>query len=346
MLEIEGIEQTKSLTLGLPQGSVLSPILFNTFIDDIVEAFPRECQRNILLYADDIVLYSKSANIVTKMLEIIENHSKENRYRLNPRKCYYMASNIIDFKIYEEPVTKIPKIKYMGYWFNQKNCDLRENIKSAKKKVYINLRTYFKMQKEQAMCLKQAITYYKTYIRTHLDYLAKILCSSKEFIACAEIIQKKTIKRMFGLNQRMPTKFLYAIVNIETYELRNKLLARNICIKTENLADEYLFKEIYSSNNTKTLKFIKDSQSAFPKTLSNRKINIEFIRSNIFNALGFQVEPMNIMETLDRWKALAGECNKCTNELGDETNDETMRKAILATLTNYRRIKTKGTSQP
>ena len=43
---------------GIPQGSVLSPILFIAFINDIV----REIQSNIKIFADDTTLYNSVNN--------------------------------------------------------------------------------------------------------------------------------------------------------------------------------------------------------------------------------------------------------------------------------------------
>ena len=61
--------------LGLKQGCVLSPILFNLFIDDIKEIFNRQCDpvllfdtfMNHLLYADDLIMMSNSAEGFTNL---------------------------------------------------------------------------------------------------------------------------------------------------------------------------------------------------------------------------------------------------------------------------------------
>ena len=49
----------KSLSHGVPQGSILGPVLFNVYINDIVKF----AKRNILLYADDSVIFDSSDDI-------------------------------------------------------------------------------------------------------------------------------------------------------------------------------------------------------------------------------------------------------------------------------------------
>jgi len=47
---------------GTPQGSTLSPILFDIYLKDIEKHLHRDTR--ILLYADDIVIYSTSRSLV------------------------------------------------------------------------------------------------------------------------------------------------------------------------------------------------------------------------------------------------------------------------------------------
>ena len=49
----------KSLSHGVPQGSILGPLLFNVYINDIVKF----AKRNILLYADDSVIFDSLDDI-------------------------------------------------------------------------------------------------------------------------------------------------------------------------------------------------------------------------------------------------------------------------------------------
>ena len=69
----------------MKQGCVLSPILFNLFIDDIKEIFNRQCDpvllfdtfMNHLLYADDLIMMSNSAEGLQTCIDNLEEYCKK-----------------------------------------------------------------------------------------------------------------------------------------------------------------------------------------------------------------------------------------------------------------------------
>ena len=78
---------------GIPQGSSLGPLLFSIFINDIPQAFS-DCQ--ILLYADDTVVYTSGSNIfqIQSLLQLhfdyIQKWLSSNKLLLNKKKSYNM----------------------------------------------------------------------------------------------------------------------------------------------------------------------------------------------------------------------------------------------------------------
>ena len=76
---------------GVPQGSVLGPVLFILFVDDITKNLPGSAHAT--LYADDLAIWSsssdplKASSVVQSSLNVLETWSNLWRLPLNPKKC-------------------------------------------------------------------------------------------------------------------------------------------------------------------------------------------------------------------------------------------------------------------
>jgi len=73
---------------GVPQGSVLGPLLFLAYVNDIW----RNTEYNIRLFADDCIIYrkitdSKDIEKLQKDLNRLEEWAVENEMKINPDKC-------------------------------------------------------------------------------------------------------------------------------------------------------------------------------------------------------------------------------------------------------------------
>ena len=80
--------------IGVPQGSILGPLLFDIFLSDIYMFISKY---NLCNYADDNILYftGKDVNRIRRNLEtdfmVLHQWFHENHMTLNPGKCHYMV---------------------------------------------------------------------------------------------------------------------------------------------------------------------------------------------------------------------------------------------------------------
>jgi hypothetical protein len=76
---------------GLPQGSVLSPLLFLFYIDTVREVIPKGV--NVSMYADDLALYALhhqkevAQAAIQAAVDAVEQWSKNKKLKLNAAKC-------------------------------------------------------------------------------------------------------------------------------------------------------------------------------------------------------------------------------------------------------------------
>ena len=89
-------ESSKKATVdsGVPQGTVLGPLLFLVHINDL----PQSVTSQVRLFADDFLLYRKINNqqdyeLLQKDLTSLERWAEKWGMRFNPQKCYIMSIN-------------------------------------------------------------------------------------------------------------------------------------------------------------------------------------------------------------------------------------------------------------
>lgn len=87
---------SKLLTIntGVPQGSLISPLLFNIYIHKILLKVNRLDKGHA--YADDIVTASKSFDGLLNTINCIVEWSELNNMSLNRKKCGIFSSDLVD----------------------------------------------------------------------------------------------------------------------------------------------------------------------------------------------------------------------------------------------------------
>ena len=91
------------VTSGIPQGSVLGPVLFTIYINDM----PRETVCPIKLFADDAKIYHRVENTqdcqkIQEDLEKLQDWAKRWQLRFHPHKCtiLHVGANHPDYRYY------------------------------------------------------------------------------------------------------------------------------------------------------------------------------------------------------------------------------------------------------
>jgi hypothetical protein len=142
------VSSTKPINIGVPQGTILGPILFLIFVNDISN---HVLNSSINIYADDVVLYYSHNDItllrdsLQNSLNSVHNWYVRNKLSLSVEKCTSMLINYSKKKTVEpfrlmldgSVIDDLDNTKYLGLTIS-KNLQWQEHISQIAKKVNVN----------------------------------------------------------------------------------------------------------------------------------------------------------------------------------------------------------------
>ncbi len=114
------------VTSGVPQGSVLGPLLFIAYINDIWQGI----ESKIRLFADDCIIYREINNtndteILQADLDKLESWATTNEMILNPCKCKFIRfarsrkTDDVKYKLGNQDIPRTKCCKYLGIVLNE-----------------------------------------------------------------------------------------------------------------------------------------------------------------------------------------------------------------------------------
>ena len=161
----------QQVTSGIPQGSVLGPILFLIYINDL----PDVVENTVKLFADDTKLYSTVNNdedieSLQKDIDSLSRWSKTWLLAFNKSKCKHLhlgASSEPSFRMEDEDISSSNTEKDLGIHIDSKlkfQTHISTQVKKANQKLGLIKRSFSYMDKEMFLTL------YKSLVRPHLEY--------------------------------------------------------------------------------------------------------------------------------------------------------------------------------
>lgn len=222
------MEDTKSVlravTCGVPQGTVLGPVLFTIYINNILQL---NSQGKIISFADDTVIFYTACNWkslrnkVEADLWTINKWFQENKLTLNKNKTKFVPftsyvnnlPSFDDLKVEKNLIiSKVDNIKYLGITID---CHLRwdKHINDLANKIrHLVTRFYFLKTYLDIKHLKQV---YFALFQSHISYgIAGWGAVRDIYLNDLELIQKWVIKVIFNKNRSYSSDLLYTEAKI------------------------------------------------------------------------------------------------------------------------------------
>lgn len=167
-------------TSGVPQGSVLGPLLFNLFINDISKCFS---YANFLLYADDLKIYSRVDTVVDAIrlqsdLDSLGRWCENNHLKFNYGKCVHISYSrlrnplVTSYYINDDIINQDQVIEDLGILFDSK-LTFMPHLDKIIPKAYSTL-AFIKRSCNEFKDPYTLKTLYSAYVRSKLEYGALI----------------------------------------------------------------------------------------------------------------------------------------------------------------------------
>ena len=260
-MRLNTLQKHINVNRGVLQGGILSPWLFNIYIDDLVRSL-KSVSFEVLAYADDLAVICKNKQELDKVIECLGNWATVNEIEVNKKKSGILIvdndrNNMSKYKGYPIKVT----YKYLGMKLNSQLSPLT-GLEETKKKLEVYLMRSNWINKF-TLTPKSLLNLSMYYQRSRVIYGMSCFLDMKGIIDRVERGNLQYTKSILGLSNQVNSNRLRVILNrpLDRHSLW-VLMRKNIMKYKKHFGDEpWIFNKI-DSEYVKWLSKVAGSEKA------------------------------------------------------------------------------------
>ena len=321
-------EGPRRTSVGLPQGAVLSPILFLIYTADLRKHIDSEL--SVLQYADDFLFYIHDKNIsvlnekmnenldkISRWLEINAFSASEEKSQLALFSRNRINYDNIEIYLNKKKIQVMPVIKYLGVFIDNK-LKMSFQIECIKNKVLKSINflkalttTWWGADPEVLLLT------YKSIILSIIDYGCSVYGNaSRSTLKILDKIQFAALRVCIGCMRSTPTKNILVEAGQLPLKLRRQMITNNYYLKVIAQNKHDVFSRIQSLDalcnsqsywTTKSLPILVKSHNLYSQynILENPEPYIQYqpthfptILTNVFNKIDFQYQNPSVVPNI------------------------------------------------
>ncbi len=292
VVKVNGVKSKScKVQIGVPQGTILGPLLFLLYVNDIFKELPENC---LAAYADDTIVkcigksWAEAESQMNVQLSLIGNWMCNNYLTLNVGKTNYITfgsykdsiPESFELKIYDKTIKRTDNSKYLGVYFDSHmrwDIHIKEVIKKTRYFLFI-------FSKFKNIMNKKALkTIYYALFDSIVNYGIIAWGGSYKNVTKLLIkIQDKLINHLCDKNERTPV-----------LGIKKKFISESLCYHYSDCRE--VFNEYKGKARAKPLQLPKINKNISYK-------DSKYIAIKYYNMLPLSLKLLNIKNKASKKK--------------------------------------------
>ena len=292
IVKYKGIPSAEEdVAYGVPQGSILGPLLFIIYINDLPTVVSRG---NCFLYADDtaIAYRAKSRDelqgLLTVGLHEVSTWLRNNRLTLNIKKTSFMLFGTagtlnkmsdIEVELQDNKVMRESHTKYLGVILDEK-LTFEKHIDYTQRKVIPRLKLLGNLR--NIVPIQTALTIYKTMITPLFDYCDVMLGGlSQKCQYKLQKLQNSACRLLLRQGKRSSASEMHAELKIDKLVTRRRKHILNHVYKGVH--------ELFPVNISNKLTLVRDCSAYATRAAGTLNLKVPHVRLKVWRTPSFHV---------------------------------------------------------
>ena len=304
------LSKIHTINIGVPQGSILGPILFIIFINDLPSCLKYS---SCCIYADDISLYIASDSLVESESRIqydlinIDKWFHRNKLLINTNKshCMLIGTNanvdqkILSIKLNDTQLQQVSTFKLLGIYVDS-SLSWRSHLEHLTKKLAPKVGLLCRLSK--ILPQNYLVTVYQTIIQPHIDYGISIWGGSPtSYILPIQRLQNRSVRAITrSFDWKTSVSGLLNNLKIMNLRQRYNYFISTLMYKCLNgKSPSYLanlFKSVSSIHNRDTRQSSNNSLYLPKPNVESFRRSLKYAGANLWNNLPQTVRNVSSLE--------------------------------------------------